>query len=398
MADRPVLDAVEQRILGSLLEKELTVPASYPLSLNALRTACNQTSSRDPVVAYDDTLVESTCRGLKDRGLVRIVWADRGPRTLKYHQTLAELLDLADDQRALITVLLLRGPQSAGELRARAERLHAFADRSQVEATLERMADRPAPLVRVLPRRASERDPRWVHLLGDWSADEAAAPLAALPEIDLATRDERVRASYDVIAAAYADALTDELEGLPFERWLLGRVVDLAGGAPVVEAGCGPGHVTAHLANRGAAATGLDVAPGMVEQARARYPQASYAVGDLRQLLRPPAADGWGAVLAWYSLVHTTPAEMPAVLTTLARPLRPGGCLVYAGHAGGGVMHRDDWFDQPVDLDFVLQEPEDVAALFERAGLEDVEWYRRGPVTARGETTERAYVIGRASG
>ena len=87
-----VLDAVEQRVLGSLLEKQRTVPASYPLTLNALRSACNQTSSRDPVSDYDDQVLQDTLRGLKERGLVRIVWADRGPRTLKYHQTLDEAL------------------------------------------------------------------------------------------------------------------------------------------------------------------------------------------------------------------------------------------------------------------------------------------------------------------
>ena len=148
----------------------------------------------------------------------------------------------------------------------------------------------------------------------------------------------------------------------------------------------------------GAAAIGLDLSPAMVEQARARYPDATYEVGDLRRLMRPTTADGWGAVLAWYSLVHTTPTEMPEVLAALVRPLRPGGWLVYAGHAGTGHLHRDDWFDAAVDLDFVLQEPAAVAALFERAGLVDVEWYRRSPVGAHGETTERAYVIGRASG
>jgi uncharacterized protein YceH (UPF0502 family) len=385
----PVLSAVDQRVLGGLLEKELTVPASYPLSLNALRTACNQTSSRDPVVSYDDALVESACRDLKDRGLVRIVWADRGPRTLKYHQVLSELLDLAGDERALLTVLLLRGPQAAGELRARTERLHPFSDRSDVEATLGRMAAASTPLVRVLPRRAGERDPRWVHLLGEQPAAESPASTGALPAIDLGTRDERVRSSYDAIAEAYADALVDELEGLPFERWLLDRVAALAAGAPVIEVGCGPGHVTGYLAGRGVTATGLDLT---------RFPLASYAVGDLRNLMRPPAADGWGAVLAWYSLVHTTTAEMPEVLASLVRPLRPGGWLVYGGHAGTGVVHRDDWWDQAVDLDFVLQEPTDVAALFERAGLVDVTWYRRGPVSERGESTERAYVLGRASG
>jgi hypothetical protein len=135
----------------------------------------------------------------------------------------------------------------------------------------------------------------------------------------------------------------------------------------------------------------------MVEQARTRFPQASYSVGDLRRLMRPTTADGWGAVLAWYSLVHTTAAEMPEVLAALVRPLRRGGWLVYAGHAGTGVVHRDDWHGTTVDLDFVLQEPTDVAALFERVGLVDVAWYRRGPVRSSGETTERCYVLGRAA-
>ena len=398
MTDLPVLSAVDQRILGSLLEKERTVPASYPLSLNALRTACNQTSSRDPVVDYDDALVEQTCRDLKDRGLLRIVWADRGPRTLKYHQVLGELLDLAEDERALLTVLLLRGPQAAGELRTRTERLHAFPDRSDVEATLERMAAASPALVRVLPRKAGERDPRWMHLLGEQEV-EAPAPAAATtatgPVIDIATRDARVRSSYGAVAESYADALTGELDDLPFERWLLEHVAGLAGYAPVVEVGCGPGHVTAFLADLGLEARGLDLTPEMVEQARARYPQASYDVGDLRRLMRPTTADGWGAVLAWYSLVHTTPAEMPEVLAALVRPLRPGGWLVYAGHAGTGAVHRDELFGSAVELDFVLQEPADVAAAFERAGLVDVTWHRRSPIAARQETTERCYVLGR---
>src|SRR4051794_12674372 len=123
MPDDLDLSAVDQRVLGSLLEKQRTVPASYPMTLNALQTACNQTSSRDPVVDYDQTLLQETLRSLKDRGLVRIVWADRGPRTLKYHQLLDERLMLGDAERALLTVLLLRGAQAPGELRTRTERL-----------------------------------------------------------------------------------------------------------------------------------------------------------------------------------------------------------------------------------------------------------------------------------
>jgi len=110
----PVLDATDQRILGSLLEKQTTVPATYPLSANALVSACNQTSSRDPVTDLDRQTVERTAKSLKERGLLRIVWSDTGRRVLKYHQILDELLGLDPDERALLTVLLLRGPQLIG--------------------------------------------------------------------------------------------------------------------------------------------------------------------------------------------------------------------------------------------------------------------------------------------
>ena len=166
MSELPALDATDQRILGSLLEKQTTVPATYPLSANALTSACNQRNSRDPVTDLDQQTVERTAKSLKDRGLLRIVWADTGRRTLKYHQILDEVLDLEPDERALLTVLLLRGPQAPGELRTRTERLHAFADRSEVEECLGRMASRPQPLVRELERRPGQQDPRWTHLLG----------------------------------------------------------------------------------------------------------------------------------------------------------------------------------------------------------------------------------------
>ena len=166
MSELPVLDAEEQRILGSLLEKQATVPASYPLTANALRTACNQTNNREPVVDLDQQTVERTAKALKDRGLLRIVWSDTGRRTLKYHQVLDERLGLEPDERAVLTVLLLRGDQAPGELRTRTERLHGFADRGEVEACLHRMASRPQPLVRELERRPGQQDPRWIHLLG----------------------------------------------------------------------------------------------------------------------------------------------------------------------------------------------------------------------------------------
>lgn len=402
MAELPVLDPTEQRVLGSLLEKEKTVPATYPLSLNALRTACNQTSSRDPITDYDEATVERVARELKDRGLVRIVWAATGRRTLKYHETLAETLSLTDAERALVTVLLLRGPQAPGELRTRTERLHPFADRESVEETLRRMAGRPSPLVRELPRRAGQHDNRWVHLLGP--VDEGVAPATAEPAADLESvisdgadaRDQRVRSSYAAVASTYADRLGGELDGLPFERWLLDRVAEHAGEQPVVEVGCGPGHVTAYLAAAGAAATGLDLTPEMVEEARRRHPGGSYEVGDLRRLMRPTTSDGWGAVLAWYSLIHLADSELPDAVASLARPLRPGGWLVLALHTGAaGTRHFDSWFDLDVSLDFVYHDPERVRSLVEAAGLVDLEWYHRGAIAARGETSERLYVLAR---
>jgi hypothetical protein len=398
----PELDPEEQRILGVLLEKQVTVPATYPMTLAAVRTGCNQSSSRDPVVDYDEPAVEATLRRLKDRQLVRIVWADSGRRTLKYHQLLSEALEVDDAERALVTVLLLRGAQAPGELKTRTDRLHTFADRGEVELVLADLAARPEPLVRELPRQRGQHDSRWVHLLGDVPAAEGAA-VEAVPAVDrdsvlaegAAARDDRVRSSYDAVAAGYAEQLADELDHLPFERWLLGRVAVHADGGPVVEVGCGPGHVTAYLAELGADATGIDLSPGMVEEARRRFPDGDYQVGDLRRLIRPTSAPGWSAVLAWYSLVHLAGSELPEALAALTRPLATGGWLVVGLSAGSEVRHRDEWFDTPVDLDFVRHEPADVVALVEQAGLTEIEWYHRGPMTARGELTERLYVIGR---
>ncbi len=399
----PELDAEEQRVLGVLLEKQVTVPASYPMTLAGLRTGCNQTSSREPIVEYDEVTVESVIKRLRERGLVRVVWADTGRRTLKYHQLLSDELALSDDQRAVVTVLLLRGAQAPGELKARTERLHGFHDREAVEACLIGLAGRPEPLVRELPRQRGHHDARWVHLLGEVAMAEGPVRDAA-PTVDrnsvlaagAAARDARVQASYDSVAPAYADNMVDELIGQqPFECWLLDRVAGHVDGGPVVEVGCGPGHVTAYLAEAGADAFGLDLSSGMVAEARRRFPDGSYEVGDLRRLMRPTYGAGWAAVLAWYSLIHLAASEIPEALAALTRPLLPGGWLVVALHAGSEVRHFDEWFDAPIDLDFVLHDPAEIVAQVEAAGLRDVEWYLRGPIPSRDETTQRLYVVGR---
>lgn len=399
MAGLPVLDAVEQRLLGCLLEKQVTVPATYPLTLNALRTACNQTSNRDPVMELDERTLETTARGLRDRGLLRIVWSDTGRRVLKYHQTVTEALGLAADERALVTLLLLRGAQTVSELRIRADRLHTFADRDEVQRCLQRLADRTDPLVHRTERRAGRQDHRWVHLLGPLPDAGPAPQVEADRELPLADgaaeRDERVRTTYEAIAADYADTFTAELDALPFERWMLDRVAAEAAGGPVIDAGCGPGHVTAHLAAAGADARGIDLTPQMVRQAQERFPGIRYDVGDLTHLIRPENAAGWGAVLGWYSLIHLAGSEFPAAVAALARPLAAGGVLVLAGHAGRTVRELTSWLGHEVRTVIVQHEPADVVAAVTAAGLQDVEWYVRGPVAARQETTERFFVIAR---
>lgn len=398
------LDAVEQRILGSLMEKQVTVPASYPLTLSSLRSACNQTSSREPVMDLDDRTLEETAKRLKERELVRIVWSDTGRRTLKYHQVLEERLGLDEAERAVVTVLLLRGAQSPGELRTRTERLHPFADRDAVEATLQALAARPEPLVQQLERRPREQDHRWIHLLGEVAGAAEVAPAAAAvvgTEEVLreggAARDARVVATYDAIAEPYAATLVPELQKMPFERWLLERIAEhtLDHGGPAVEVGSGPGHVTAHLAALGVETVGVDLSPGMVEEARRRFPDGDYRLGDLRQLMRPERAAGWSTVLAWYSLIHLAGSELPDAVAALTRPLAPGGLLVLALHAGSGVKHQPVWFEHQVDVDIALHDQAEVAGVLAAAGFSDLEWYRRGPIAARNEATERLYVLAR---
>ena len=404
MSELPVLDPDEQRVLGSLLEKQTTVPASYPLTANALRTACNQTSNRDPVLDLDLETVERTARALKERGLLRIVWSDVGRRTLKYHQILDEQLSLPPDERALLTVLLLRGPQAPGGLRTRTERLFPFPDRGEVEACLRRMAEREQPLVQQLERQPGQQDRRWVHLLEPVPTGASTPDAGAAVDRDAVIsggadlRDQQVRTSYDAVAGAYAEHLVDELRDLPFERWLLDRVVAHAAGGPVVEVGSGPGHVTAYLAEGGADASGIDVSRAMVEEARRRFPGRRFEVADLRRLTRPATSSGWSAVLAWYSLIHLAASELPAAVGSLVRPLAPGGWLVVALHAGAEVRHLEEWFGEEVDLSLVLHEPASVVDLVTGAGLVDVEWYLRGPLSARGETTQRLYVLARTPG
>jgi hypothetical protein len=159
------LSPVEARVIGSLAEKQLTTPQQYPLTLNALIVACNQTSNRDPVVAYDDSIVEGALSSLKDAGLLRFVHPGHGRSATRYRQVLDEGFGLDARGLSVLAVLLLRGPQTVGELRARTERMADFGNLGHVEAELRRLADGPDPLVSQLPRRPGQKEERWTQLL-----------------------------------------------------------------------------------------------------------------------------------------------------------------------------------------------------------------------------------------
>jgi len=180
-----ILHPVEARVLGALMEKEITTPEYYPLSLNALVNACNQKSNRDPVVQYDEDTVEQGLRELREKGLLLMV-SGAGSRVQKYGHRIAEKLNLGRREAAILCELMVRGPQTLGELRTHCDRMHHFDDVTEVETVVERNPE----LITKLPRRPGEKEARYAHLLsGPPSEVETATETAALP-----ARQDRVSA------------------------------------------------------------------------------------------------------------------------------------------------------------------------------------------------------------
>jgi uncharacterized protein len=178
------LSAAEGRVIGSLVEKQLTTPQQYPLTLNALVMACNQSSNRDPVVSYSEHLVEVAVARLRDAGLVGFMYPSHGRTVTRYRPILSERLGLDERELALVAVLLLRGPQTAGELRSRTERMAPFDGIEAVDADLERLSNRQEPLVLRLARRPGQKEERWVQLL---TVEAASQPIAAAAETGVIT-------------------------------------------------------------------------------------------------------------------------------------------------------------------------------------------------------------------
>jgi uncharacterized protein len=183
------LDDVEVRVLGSLIEKEITTPDYYPLSLNALTAACNQSSNRNPVMHLDEETVVRATDGLREKKLVHLVQRSDS-RVTRYRHVLYEAMNLGRPAIAVMCVLMLRGPQTVGEIRTRSNRLYDFSSLEEVETTLNGLSSVDSPLVLCLPRQTGQKEVRYAHLLSGEVKTAAATPEAE-PELDRISRLEK---------------------------------------------------------------------------------------------------------------------------------------------------------------------------------------------------------------
>jgi uncharacterized protein YceH (UPF0502 family) len=210
------LSASETRVLGCLLEKQRTTPDAYPLSLNALRLACNQSTNRDPIVDYDEAVVRDAVHRLERRGYARLA-SGAGSRAAKYRHLLEQALPLESGEQALMCVLMLRGSQTPGELKQRTERMHVFGELSAVRATLERLIERE--LVAREDRRPGQKEERYTQLLGEDAAEQDApvhdglvAPAPAGTALDdLRDRVSRLEHEVEQLRAAMRDPSPEQL-------------------------------------------------------------------------------------------------------------------------------------------------------------------------------------------
>ncbi len=207
-------DAVEIRVLGCLIEKQRTTPDAYPLSLNALRLACNQSTNRDPVVAYDEETVSAALRRLAQRGWTRLT-SGANSRARKYRHLLPEALGLDDGEVALLAVLMLRGEQTPGELKQRTERLQGFADLAAVQETLDGLIERG--WVARHQRRPGQKEERFSQLLGGGEGEEAPVPEAGDPAVPAVADSHSMGVPDEVVGSGDPAAEDDRLRRLEEE-------------------------------------------------------------------------------------------------------------------------------------------------------------------------------------
>lgn len=203
--------------------------------------------------------------------------------------------------------------------------------------------------------------------------------------------------SYDRVAAAYTEHIADELAAKPLDRALLQAFVEQVGLlGPLADLGCGPGHVAAFLAASGATATGIDLSSAMVAQASQRYPHVAFQQGDLRALAVDDGA--FGGITAFYSIIHLLPEEHIPAFREWSRVLRPRGLALISFHIGDSVVHHDEWWDQPVDLDFHFLQPDAIASALQQAGFTIEAIMRRAAYPGVEHPSERAYLLARKEG
>jgi len=199
---QPLLNEIEVRVLGALVEKSITTPDNYPLSLNALVNACNQKSNRDPVTEYDSATIGEALASLRDKALARIIMGGDS-RVPKYRHYFEEMYHLSQAEAAVLCELMLRGPQSAGELRGRIERLNATLSLAKADEVIRELMARPEPLVVQLPRQSGQRDIRYAHLLAGEPVITAETPVPRPPREDrltaLETEVQHLRLELDAL-------------------------------------------------------------------------------------------------------------------------------------------------------------------------------------------------------
>jgi uncharacterized protein YceH (UPF0502 family) len=201
------LDAVEARVLASLLEKEITTPEYYPLTLNALLAACNQKSNREPVMELDEDTVRVALRSLEEKGLAGVARLEG--RVARFEHRMGEALNLGRRESALLCTLLLRGPQTPGELRGRSERMHRLEDLDEVQLVLQKLIDHDPPLVKLLPRQPGTKESRYVDLFGGRQIESSHGFQSSLQSNVESSGDASVIEARPAAAASREDRLAE---------------------------------------------------------------------------------------------------------------------------------------------------------------------------------------------
>jgi SAM-dependent methyltransferase len=209
------------------------------------------------------------------------------------------------------------------------------------------------------------------------------------------TAKDATQAGYDAVAEEYAARFFDELAAKPLDRALLDCLVELARGVGVIaDIGCGPGQIARYLADHGAQAMGIDLSPEMVRLAQRLSPEIPFHIGDMLAL--DLGANSLGGIAAFYSVIHAPPDQIPKVISEFYRVLRLGGLALLAFHSGDEVVHRDEWWEKPVSLDFYFYQPETLARHLEEAGFRIEAKIERAPYVGSVEhPSQRGYILAR---